>query len=465
MRAVLYLLIFLGMAFGWGSWALGETSRIPNPELALSSSGLCENSGLNQTDSSFIILGGVSNCQYGEEDELSSTILFSAKQDPFNLQTAGNIPSLVKQGGSRIVQASNDIPLMARHLTAGLHMAYRDPFLRSENAPSATNRMGAQFVLKGDWDSVRYQAEYGFAGQEAGNLPLSTPNGQIGGKMLWEWKLPIVTPKIELSRFSDNVDSDPSRARTIASKQAFSLNWALPEGSQLSLSYGREQRDVFTQPDGPLAESITTDSALAKLSLGHPAGTGFWSTRYRTYKDTLGEESLHQEVGSTMGGTFHLSNPIDVVPEWGFLRHTGSQEGPIEDRIFGNIGSVLRLTSTQEIKPRIEFQRNHYYQTTERTDAFSAKVDYSYKAWDDSLRIAMSGKYIVKQTSLNNTAPQTCDVALLVHTDLHPLFRLPHRQQTLSFKVSHNQRIDTYSNSSPTPSAQTTAMLLVSIAP
>lgn len=460
-RTVLCVVIFLGTVTGWGSAALGETSLIQHHWFAQNPP--CRNSGLAPTDSSFALTDSSANCPHTDGDELPSTIHFSAKQDPFNLQTAGNIPSLIKQGGSRVVQASNDIPLMARHLTAGLHMAYRDPFLRSENAPSATNRMGAQFVLKGDWNSVRYQAEYGFAGQEAGNLPLSTPSGQMGGKMLWEWKLPLVTPKIELSRFADNVDSDPLRARTIASKQTFSLNWALPEGSQLSLSYGREQRDVFTQPDGPLSESITTDSALAKLSLGHPVGTGFWSTRYRTYKNTLGEESLHHEVGSTMGGTFHLSNPIDVVPEWGFLRHTGSQEGPIEDRIFGNIGTVLRLTSTQEIKPRIEFQRNHYYLATEQTDAFSAKLDYSYKAWDDSLRIAMSGKYVVKQTSLNNTAPQTCDVALIVHTDLHPLFRLPHRQQTLSFKVSHNQRIDTIS--SPTPPAQTTAMLLVSIAP
>ncbi|MGE0472757.1 MAG: hypothetical protein AB7P17_03900 [Nitrospirales bacterium] len=462
-RTVLYVCIFLGIVCGWGSGAFGETSLIPNQWFTQSPTGLCRNTAHTPTGSSLMLMSSAADCQHAEEDEFPSTIHFSAKQDPFNLQAAGNMPSLVKQGGSRIVQASNDIPLMARHLTAGLHMAYRDPFLRSENAPSATNRMGAQFVLKGDWDSVRYQAEYGFAGQEAGTLPLSTPSGQMGGKMLWEWKLPLVTPKIELSRFSDNVDSDPLRARTIASKQTFSLNWALPEGSQLSLSYGREQRDVFTQPDGPLAESITTDSALAKLSLGHPIGTGFWSTRYRTYKDTLGEENLHQEMGSTMGGTFHLSNPIDVVPEWGFLRHTSSQEGPIEDRFFGNIGTVLRLTSTQEIKPRIEFQRNNNHQATERTDAFSAKLDYSFKAWNDSLRIAMSGKYVVKQTSLNNTDPQTCDVALLVHTDLHPLFRLPHRQQTLSLKVSHNQRIDTIS--SPTPPAQTTAMLLVSIAP
>ncbi len=149
-RAVLFMCMFLGSALEWESEAFGESSRIPNSELALTSPSLCEDSGLNLTNSSLMTFGGGSNCRSGEEDELASTILFSSRQDPFNLQTASNIPSLAKQGGSRIVQASNDIPLMARHLSAGLHMAYRDPFLRSENSPSATNRMGAQFVLKGD---------------------------------------------------------------------------------------------------------------------------------------------------------------------------------------------------------------------------------------------------------------------------------------------------------------------------
>ncbi|MCA9463140.1 MAG: hypothetical protein KC563_03420 [Nitrospira sp.] len=461
-RTVLYILMVLGVMASGRSVVFGETSLLQKNWFAPRMASFCKNSESPNSINRFSLRS--SNCQQGGGGEPTpSSLTFSKNQEPFDIQKATNLPSLANQGGSRIVQASKEIPLLARHLTAGLQLAYRDPFLQSAALPSLTNRMGAQIVLNGDWDTMKYHAEYGYAGQESGRLPLSTPSGKMGGKVKWEWNLPLVTPQIELSRYSDNLESDPLRARTVASMQKLSLNWGLSQGSQLSLAYGREQRDVFSQPDGPLANSMTTDSALAKLSLTHSIGTGFWSTQYRTSKNTFGETTNRQEIGSTMGGTFHLSSPVDIVPEWGVLRQTDTQDGPITDRIFGNLGSVFRLGSTQEIKPRLEFRRNHNYQVTEHTDAFSAKLDYSYKTWDDSLQVAMSGQYVFQQTSLNNDTPQICDLALLVHTDLHPFFRLPHRQQTLSVKISHNQRIDAFS--SQIPPAQTTAMLLVSIAP
>jgi hypothetical protein len=462
-RTVLCIVMVLGAMAQWGSASFGETLLLPKGWFAQSSSNFCRNldHALTGTRSGSFLLS--STCQPGGRESMPSSITFSKKQEPFDLQKVPNLPSLGKQGGSRIVQVSKEIPLIAQHLTAAIQLAYRDPFLQSASVPPLTQRMGAQIVLNGDWETMKYHAEYGYAGQESGKLPLSTPNGKMGGKVQWEWKLPLVTPTIELSRYSDNVESDPFQPRTIASMQKFSLHLGLQQDSQLSLSYGREQRDVFTQPDGPLTNSMTTDSALAKLSLAYPVGTGFLSTRYRTTKNSFGEQGTRQEIGSTMGGTWHFSNPIDVLPEWGFFRQIDSQEGLIQDRMFGNISSVLRLTPTQQIKPRFEFHRTHDFQSNQRTDTFCAKLGYSYMAWDHSLRLALSGRYVLKQTTLSATTPQTYDVALLIHKDLQPYLGLPHRQQTLSIKVSHNQLIDTFS--SPTPTGQTTAMLMVSIVP
>ena len=462
-RTVLCILMVLGAIVQWESASFGETALLPGNWYAQGFSSFCSNSHPSSKNFSHVFTLRSSNCHSDKKKDIISHLTFSKSQESFDLQKANNPSSLANQGGSRIFKVSNEIPLITRHLTAGIQMAYRDPFVQSGSPPSLTGRMGAQVVLNGDWETMKYHAEYGYAGQESGTLPLSTPSGKRGGKVRWEWALPLVTPTIEVSRYSDNVEADPFRARTIALKQKFSLNWSLPKDSQLSLSYGREQQDVFTQPDGPLTYSLTTDSSMAKLSLGHPIGTGFLSTHYRTSKSTFGEESNQQEIGSTLGGTFHLFNPVDVLPEWGFFRKTDSQEGRLQDRMFGNITTTLRVTPTQVIKPRIEFHQTYYFPTNQRTDTFSAKIGYSYKALDDSLRVAMTGQYILNQTSLDRTNPQTYDVAILIHKDLHPYWDLPHRQQTLSIKVSHNQHFDAISN--PAPLGQTTAMLLMSIVP
>jgi len=462
-RTVLCILMVLGAMVQWGGASFGETTLLPTNWYAQGFYRFCRNSHHSSKNFNRVFPLRPLNCRPDKRKNMISHLTFSKSQESFDLQKADTLPSVANQGGSRILKVSNEIPLITRHLTAGIQMAYRDPFIQSGSVPSLTGRMGAQIVLNGDWKTMTYHAEYGYAGHESGTLPLSTPSGKRGGTVRWEWKLPLVTPTIEVSRYSDNVEDDPFRTRTIATKQKFSLNWGLPKDSQLSLSYGREQQDVFTHPDGPLTYSLTTDSSLAKLSLGHPMGTGFLSAHYRTSKSTFDEKSIQQEIGSTLGGTFHFFDPIDVLPEWGFFRTTDSQEGRLQDRMFGNISTTLRATPTQVIKPRIEFHRTHYFLTNQRTDTFSAKIGYSYKALDDSLRVAMSGQYVLKQTSLNRSNPQTYDLAILIHKDLHPYLRLPHRQQTLSLKVSRNQHFDAFSN--PAPLGQTTAMLLMSIVP
>jgi len=175
---------------------------------------------------------------------------FALKREPFNLQAVRDMPSLVNQGGSSLLQASNNISLFHEALTAGVQMVYRDPFVTSNSATPLNNRMGAQIVLKGTAAHMKYQAEYGYAGQETGNTPFATPNDQIGGKLVWELNLPLVSPKVEFSRFTSNVDGDLTRARTIANQQKFSLNWNIPNWPSLAISYGRQKTDIFARPEG-----------------------------------------------------------------------------------------------------------------------------------------------------------------------------------------------------------------------
>jgi hypothetical protein len=115
------------------------------------------------------------------------------------------MPSLLNnQGGSRLLQATYDSLLLNDALTVGVKMAYRDPFLDSSSPTPLTTRMGALFILKGDLATMKYRAEYGYSGQEVGKAASFTATDQVGGKFLWEWKLPHVIPKMEFSRFANN---------------------------------------------------------------------------------------------------------------------------------------------------------------------------------------------------------------------------------------------------------------------
>ncbi|MDH4193953.1 MAG: hypothetical protein OEY80_13190 [Nitrospirota bacterium] len=387
---------------------------------------------------------------------------FALKREPFNLQAVRDMPSLVNQGGSSLLQASNNISLFHEALTAGVQMVYRDPFVTSNSATPLTNRMGARIVLKGTAAHMKYQAEYGYAGQETGNTPFATPKDQVGGKLVWELNLPLVTPKIEFSRFTSNVDGDLTRARTIANQQKFSLNWTIPNWPSLALSYGRQQTDIFTRPEGPLADAIASESVMANLSYQHAVGTGNWFSYYKTSKSDFWENGTEEEIGSTMSGTLHLLEPVDLTPKWGFTRRANSGGTLNNDRFFANLGSTFRITPTLTLKPGVEFARDVNRFDALRTDTLSAKLGYSYLASDDSLRVSILGQYILNQNSNTSVNPQTYDVSLLIKKDMHDFLNLAHRQQTLSLKIAHNQQVNALS-----PQAQpvTSAMLLVSIIP
>jgi hypothetical protein len=285
----------------------------------------------------------------------------------------------------------------------------------------------------------------------------------VGGKLVWEWNLPLVTPKVEFSRFTSNVEGDLTRARTVANQQKFSLNWTIPNLPTLALSYGRKQTDIFSRPEGPLSDAITTESLTANLAFQHPMGTGNWYSYYKTSTSEYWKNGTEEEIGSTMSGTWQLLEPVDLTPKGGVIRRGNSGGTLSHDRYFANIGSTFRVTPTFTLKPGFEFARNVNRFGALRTDTLSAKLGYSYLASDDSLRVSILSQYILKQQSNSRANPQIYDVSLLVKKDIHEILNLAHSQQTLSLKIAHNQQVNVYS--SPNPSAQTSAMLLVSIIP
>ena len=388
---------------------------------------------------------------------------FTQKREPFNLQGARDMSSLMNQGGSSLYEASNDIDLFHEALTAGVQMVYRDPLVTDNSATPFTNRLGAQIVLKGATASMKYQAQYGFSGQETGNTSFTTPNDRIGGKLVWEWDLPLVTPKIELSRFTSNVEGDLARAQTIANQQKFSLLLAAPDWPSLSLGYARQQTDIFTRPEGPLSDAITTESVSANLSFLYGTGKGDWSSYYKTSQSEFAENGSEEEIGTKMRGTLNLLEPVDLTPQWGFTRRIKSRGTMVNDRFFAKLGSSFRVSPTSTLNPGVEFARDLNRLDALRTDTLAAKLGYAYLAVDDSLHVSILGQYILNQRTNTPANPQIYDISLLFKKDVRDYLHLNHRQQTLSLKIAYNQQMN--NSSSQSQSGQTSAMLLVSIIP
>jgi len=466
-QTVLWLCVGVFFLSGFASSVFSQDSLYLAERLGLetmSKADLCHPSVPSPVGNSFPTFIHTAQCPKPPQESSLSRFNFVLKRESFNLQHVRDMPSLLNnQGGSRLLQATYDSLLFNDVLTAGVKMAYRDPFLDSDSATSLTNRMGALFVLKGELATMKYRAEYGYSGQEAGNASSLTATDQVGGKFVWEWKLPHVKPKMEFSRFANNVEEDPTRSQTIATRQKFSLHWNLPDWLSLALTYSLAQKDIFTRPEGSLTDAISTESALAKLSIQHTVGSGAWSSHYKTSEHDFEESRKEQEIGSTMDGTFHLFAPIDVTPRWGFTRRENPEGTLAKDRFFANLGTKFFATPTLTLNSGFKFKRDLDRFDAMKMDTLSANLGYSYRASDDSLQVSMLGQYIFKRTSNTVPNPQTYDLTFLAQKDLGDFFNLAHRQQTLSLKIAHNQQIN--SLSAEAQGAQTSAMLLVSIIP
>jgi hypothetical protein len=457
---VFFLPGFVNSVFSQDSLPLAERLGLRT----MSKLDLCHPSVPSPVGNSFPTLTQTAQCPEPPQESSLSRFNFVLKRESFNLRHVRDMPSLLNnQGGSRLLQATYDSLLFNDALTAGVKMAYRDPFWVSGSATPLTNRMGALFVLKGELASMKYRAEYGYSGQEVGNTPSLTASDQVGGKFVWEWKLPHVKPKMEFSRFANNVEEDPTRSQTISTRQKFSLHWKLPDWPSLALTYSRAQKDIFTRPEGSLTDAISTESALAKLSIQHTVGSVAWSSHYKTSEHDYEESRKEQEIGSTMDGTFHLFPPINFTPRWGFTRRENTEETLAKDRFFANLGTKFFATPTLTLNSGFEFKRDLDRFDAMKTDTLSANLGYSYRASDDSLQVSMLGQYIFNKTSNTAPNPQAYDLTFLVQKDFGEFFNQAHSQQTLSLKIAHNQQIN--SLSAEAKGAQTSAMLLVSFIP
>ena len=388
---------------------------------------------------------------------------FSKKHEAITLQHIQDTSSWVHQGGSRLFQAGNMIPLVSNALSAGIKIVYRDPFLGINSVPSSATQLGTQLVLRGSMKKMKYRAEYGYAGQNTGPVSSMTPQDRIGGKFLWEWQLPFVTPKVELSRFANNVKHDPTGNQTIATRQKFSLDWDIPDWPNLTMTYGREEKDNFGRSEESHSKATIMERVTTKITFEHPVGKGEWASGYSTFKNDIHDYGTLEEFQSTLKGTLQLVSPIDLSPSIGFSQQTNAKQRFSQERLIANFGSTVRLSTEHTIQPSFEWVRIGNRSQASLSNTLYSKFQYSYNPSANSFYFSILGQFILKKISQQATNPQTYDMSVFIRKDLHDLLHLPHQQQFLSLKLTHNQQVNTLS--SQQQRSHSAAMLLLSVIP
>ena len=317
--------------------------------------------------------------------------------------------------------------------------------------------------LKGSMKKMKYRAEYGYSGQNMGNASSLAPNDHVGGKFLWEWQLPLVTPKVELSRFTSNVDHDPTRHQTISTRQFYSLDWTIPDWPSLTLSYSREQKSIFSRSAGARSDATFMKRVMGKIGFELPRGKGVWTSRYTTFQNDIHNQGTLQEFHSRLKGIFSLVTPVEITPIIGFTQHTNSKQGFSQERLFANLGTVVRFSTHQSLRPSFQWTRLDNWSHTSTSNTVLLKMRYSYRPPQPGFQVSIRAQYILARESYSQQQTQAYEMSLFVKKDIRDLLNLPHQQQYISLKLAHNQQVN------PLPSlpqqTSSTAMLLLNVIP
>ena len=404
-----------------------------------------------------------SKCEKFFKKSTTRQFRFSEERKPLSLQHIRHVSSLAHQGGSRFFQTTKMVPLLSNALSAGIEMAYRDPFLSINAIPSSRSQLGTHLVLRGSMKTMRYRAEYGYAGHKANKGLTMAPHDRVGGKFLWEWQLPFVTPKVELSRFTKTAKNDLTRNQTISTRQKYSLGWTMSNWSSFMLSYGREQKESLDQEEGARSHATAIERVRAKLAIERTAGKGEWLLGYSTFTNDIHDQGTLEKFHSTLKGNVQLFKGIDLTPRIGVIKQKNDKRNFSQERFFANCGTTVRLSTHQTIQPSFEWIRMNDHRSISASSTVSSKLQYSFRPAKYGYHISASGQYVLNKTSQQVSNPQTYDISIFVKKDLHDFLNLPHQQQFISLKLTHNQQINTLS--SQTQPSSSAVMLLLSLIP
>lgn len=165
-----------------------------------------------------------------------------------------------------------------------------------------------RFALMSAAGSIRYGLAYRLAGKEF----VSAPDQQV--KELWgEWSHGHARLRTSVGEFSNNVDADPARPRTIQTQGALMLTYARPSWPEFSLSYARSLIEGSGTVTGLVPQKSLADRLEGAVSIARPNWNARLSSSYVVTNDQLASGADTVSYVQMLSGTFRPLAPVTLT--------------------------------------------------------------------------------------------------------------------------------------------------------
>ena len=277
--------------------------------------------------------------------DLRLTLLYDQQSSDRGVTDPSDLMKDLRDEANALVRSLGTISFLDQLLEAEFEFSHSSATRLGQPEPTGNdegNRI--RLGLKGEWDRLKYRAEYGFFDQGFTNLRErnSTPQDYAWGKFGTEFSMGILTPKVELARFHNSVAEDPTQSMTSAGK--VSVDVKVPRWPVLTLAYGRALKENRARSTGRTMEDVASDTISGTLWYGRSNWDAYVTSTYSSKQDRRNKDSGAAVYDYILGGSYRLIESLSIHPSFEFIQTTDAQSDYRYETLSANLGIDVSLT-------------------------------------------------------------------------------------------------------------------------
>ena len=374
-----------------------------------------------------------------------------------------SVSKFVASSSKDLLRFSHTVPLLGQRLSAETDVVIRDSSPDSGRSPSPLNRLGGYVALKGNMVGMSYGAGFGYFGKDSHDTRKLGRLDRSGANLFWEAAFHNWKPRVEVSRYVDNLEEDSTKPRTVTTSQRLSVDWSQNGLSSLTFTYGHDYKEIQSVGTRPTTHTENVNTFNATFSVGRSFFDSYLKSQNVASGHTTNQDANYVTIGSSWTAQFQPVERLLLKPKVSFSRTASNHKERLNERYVAKLASSVRLFDFVAIKPTLAYVQLFDRITGVRTETIDTKWAYSYSNPQHALSLSVFGGLKIHQDSKELTNLHTYDFSFSLEKNLQDILQFTHRRQALQFNITHNQQINYLDR--PSSSGNTSAMLLIRITP
>ena len=374
-----------------------------------------------------------------------------------------HVSKFVASSSNDLLRFSHTVPLLGQRLSAETDVVIRDSSPETGRSPSPLNRLGGYVALKGNMAGMNYGAEFGYFGKDSHDTRKLGRLDRSGANLFWEAAFHNWKPRVEVSRYVDNLEEDSTKPRTVTTSQRLSVDWNQNGISSLTFTYGHDYKEIQSVGTRPTTHTVNVNTFNAKFSVGRSFFDSYLKSQNGASGHTTNQDANDVTIGSSWTARFRPVERLLLKPKVSFSRTASNHKERLNERYVAKVVSSVKLFEFVTIKPTLEYVQLFDRFTGVRTETIDTIWAYSYSHPQHSLSLSVFGGLKIHQDSQELTNLHTYDFSFSMEQGLKNYFNLPHREQTLNLKLTHKEQINNISREAST--SRSSALLLLKFIP